>query len=56
MNMLETLFRCENEKIKRALCYLIEIICEFSFEDDLLMKYSDKLSKIFETYLNDNEI
>jgi len=36
--------------------YLIEIICEYSFDDDKLMKYADSLSLIFTKFLEDSNI
>lgn len=35
----------------KAQLYFIEIICEFSFDDDLLMDHKGLLSKVFETHL-----
>lgn len=46
----------EDIKIKRALMYMVEITCEYSFDDDLLIKYSSDLSTIFSKYLEDANI
>ncbi len=39
--------------IKLALMYLIEIICEYSFDDKLLMEYSSGFEAIFQKGLED---
>lgn len=35
--------------------YFIEIMCEFAFDDDLLVKHAESLNNIFQVYLNDSE-
>jgi hypothetical protein len=39
--------------IKLAMMYLIEIICEYSFDDKLLMEYSAGFEAIFQKGLGD---
>lgn len=39
--------------MKLALYYLVEIICECSFDDKLLMQYSGALEQIFQKGLLD---
>lgn len=36
--------------------YLIEIICEYSFNDENLLKYSGELSAIFSKFMEDSDI
>jgi hypothetical protein len=33
--------------------YFIEIMCEFAFDDDLLVKYAKALDNVFNIYFND---
>lgn len=47
MMMIKALSQNKEKKIKLALMFLIEIICEYSFDDNLLMKYSADLSNCF---------
>jgi hypothetical protein len=35
--------------------YFVEIMCEFAFDDDLLLKNSQALNDLFVLYLNDQE-
>ena len=35
--------------------YYIEIMCEFAFDDGLLVKHADSLNNVFSIYLNDKE-
>jgi len=35
--------------------YFIEIMCEFAFDDNLLVKHSEALNTVFERYLNDGD-
>ena len=51
--MFELLNNVEADNIKLALMYLIEITCEYAFNDDLLLKYSQGLLFIFEKGLHD---
>jgi hypothetical protein len=39
------------EKLILAQLYMIEIVCEFSFDDDLLMEHKQVLTQIFEKNL-----
>lgn len=39
----------------QTLMYFIEIMCEFAFDDDLLIKYSEPLNSVFDKYLNESE-
>jgi len=43
----------ETHNMKMTLYYLIEIICECSFDDKLLMEYSGPLESIFQKGLLD---
>lgn len=48
MDLIKSLSDNSTEaKIKRSLMYMIEITCEYSFNDELLLKYSGDLSSIF---------
>jgi hypothetical protein len=40
---------------KLTLLYFIEIMCEFAFDDELLVKYSESLNSVFDKYLNESE-
>lgn len=53
MDLVYALAQSQSLTIKKALMYLIEIVCSYAFDDELLIKYADNLSKIFEQYLSD---
>lgn len=36
--------------------YFIEVLCEITFEDELLMKFSNDFTNIFDHYLKDPDI
>lgn len=35
--------------------YFIEMMCEFAFDDELLVKHAQSLNGVFTTYLSDAE-
>ena len=53
MNLLDVLDQDDSTTMKKAVLYLIEIICEYIYDDEYLMKNSDKLSRIFSKNLED---
>ncbi|EGR30813.1 Ran binding protein, putative, partial [Ichthyophthirius multifiliis] len=42
--------------LKKGLTYLIETMCEYSLDDDDLMKYFNEISQILTIYMEDKEI
>lgn len=56
MKIVGILNESKENKMKLALCYLIEIICDYSFNDNLKLKYADGLNTIFSQLLTDTEI
>jgi len=45
-----------DKKIKELILYFVEIICEYSFDDELLINYTPNLQVIFNKYLTDTDI
>ena len=43
----------EHEKIKQFILYSLELLAEFSFEQELLVQNSDHFTKYFEKYMSD---
>ena len=56
IQIISTLSSVESLNIKLAMMYLIEIICEYSFDDKLLMEYSGGFEAIFQKGLEDESI
>lgn len=58
IGLIQSFCTSEEKNMKLALMYLIEIICEFAFDDNLLMQNSAALEGIFQRGLEDsaNEI
>ena len=53
IQIITTLSSVDALNIKLALMYLIEIICEYSFDDKLLMEYSGGFESLFQKGLED---
>jgi hypothetical protein len=56
MQLIISLAQSELSKIKLGTMYLIEIICDYAFDDELLVKHSQTLSQIFLKFLEDKDI
>jgi hypothetical protein len=56
IQIISTLSSVDALNIKLGLMYLIEIICESSFDDNLLMEYSSGFEAIFQKGLEDENI
>ena len=58
MKLVESLSQNNGQTIKITLMYLIEIICEYAFDDSMLMDYSGAMEKIFQAGMEDqsNEV
>jgi hypothetical protein len=56
--VIQSLANVDAHNMKLALMYLIEIICEFAFDDEQLMNYSSGFEVIFQRGLADqsNEV
>ena len=55
MDLISQFFQSQHSKIKKALLYTVEMICDYSFDDQLLMKYSENISHVFKVYLEDQD-
>ncbi len=55
MFLIESLANHKELNLKLTLMYFIEIICEFAFDDKLLMTYSGVMETIFQAGLQDEE-
>ena len=42
--------------MKEAIMYFIEVLCEVTFEDELLMTFSNDFINLFGLYLKDSDI
>ena len=56
LNIIKTFSSSESLNIKLSLMYLIEIICEYTFDDKMLMQYSPDLEALFQRGLQDENI
>ncbi|KAL4480079.1 hypothetical protein ABPG74_020595 [Tetrahymena malaccensis] len=56
MQLIQKFSQATTSNLKIGLMYLIEIICEYSFNDEELMKYSGELSAIFSKFMEDSDI
>ncbi|EGR27811.1 kap beta 3 protein, putative [Ichthyophthirius multifiliis] len=55
INLITKYSQTTESNIKKGLMYLIEISCEYSFDDTQLMQNSSKISSIFMHYLEDKD-
>lgn len=56
MQLIAKFSLATTSNLKIGLMYLIEIICEYSFNDEDLMRYSAELSETFSKFLNDADV
>ncbi|KAL4509172.1 hypothetical protein ABPG72_018103 [Tetrahymena utriculariae] len=56
MLLIQKFSQATTSNLKIGLMYLIEIICEYSFNDEELMKYSGEFSAIFSKFMDDSDI
>ena len=56
LNIIKTFSSSNVLNIKLSLMYLIEIICEYAFDDKLLAEHSGILENLFQTGLQDENI
>lgn len=54
ISLIQAMATSESHNMKMTLYYLIEVICECSFDDKLLMQYSGALEAIFQRGLLDD--
>lgn len=45
-----------SQNFKKLVMYFVEILCDYSFEEELLMQFSQPLTTLFEKYLMDSDI
>ena len=58
MSIMTNLDSLSNTSVsfKKLTMYFIEILCDYSFEEELLMQFSQSLTNLFEKYLLDTDV